>query len=389
MGRLSLQKMILNKFEEDTGLATKMAKIAGYSSPGALTKILKDEKKEFAKFYGLVKIVRCMFFEEEKSLMAEYSTTLDPNKQTARYMLEYLNTSNLHDEKKKLINRMLESSNALSKEYANIYEIDHNSLMKLEDFNGTLSKYLSLNNKTIEGKVITEILKCYTFLDEHEYTMIKRSLDTVSKLVHEIKDDYLREILLCRYSLLLVGYHVRNDEKMKVRDICWSLINQVEDNYFKSWAYLHIGNSYIIEDYDKSYKYLTDGLKLNSDNNNAVMNLKRSVNFVSNLWGKESLLLDLNSENPSDKHEIAFYYIQHGQKQMALNTLDSLEFDKLTVNQKAFHMYYRGLLNYDLDSFAESVAYFRESGDFFFRKLPLLEISKMEVPSSIIRALAK
>jgi hypothetical protein len=389
MGRLSLQQMILNEFEADTGLATRMAKLVGYSSPGALGKIFKDEKKEFANFYCLVKIVRAIFPEDEKSLMAEHSTTLDPNKQTARLMLEYLNTANLHKEKKVLIDRMLKSSNAISKEFAKIYEVDHNSMMKLEDFNGTLGKYLSLNNKTTEGKVITEILKCYSFLDEHEYTMIKRSLDSISTMVHEIKDEYLKEILLCRYSLLLVGYHVRNDEKMKVRDICWSLINQVEDDYFKSWAYLHIGNSYIIEDYEKSYNYLMTGLQLNSGNNNAVLNLKRSINFVSNLWNKESLLLDLKSENPSDRHEIAFYYIQHGQKQMALNTLDSLDFEKLSINQKAFHMYYRGLLNDDLDCFAESIAYFRESGDFFFRQLPLMEISKMQVPNSILRALAK
>jgi hypothetical protein len=390
MGRLTLKQMILNKCEEERGLAVELAAIGGYSSGSALLKILKDEKKEFAKFYGLIKIVRHLFPDQEKEVMSQYALALDPNKQIARIMLEYLNTSGQHDVKRNLIEMMVNSKNNLSKEIASIYEIDDLYLTKLIDFNEAINRYTNLINKSEDSKVITEILKSYCFLDEQEYSMIKRSLDVVENEIGKLKDEYLNEILLCRYSLLLVGYYVRQGKKMKVRDICWNMINQVEDPYFKSWAFLHLGNSYIIESYDFSYRYLRQGMALlEGKENTASYNLKRSVNFVSNLWNKDTCQLSLKSNHPSDVHEVAFYYVSKGQTTMATKTLDTLNFEELSVNQKAFHMYYRGLLSNKLEDYSKSIVFFKQSGDYFFRQLPLIKIEEMQIPSCLIEALAQ
>jgi hypothetical protein len=390
MSKRSLKQMLLNACEQERGLAVELAEIAGYSSGSSFMKVLKDEKKEFAKFYGLLKVVRHQFPNKEKELMTDYALTLDPNKQTARVMLEYFNINNMMEERKLMINSLLSSKNSISKEWASVHEIDYCYLNKEIDFNEAIKRLSSLTLKCDEMKIVAEIFKSYCYLDEHEYNMIKRSMDTISNNFDSIKDDFIKEILFCRYSILLVGYFVRTQKKMKVRDICWSLIDQVDDEYFKCFAYLHLGNSYILEDYQKSYNFLMNGYSIAKDKFERVsFALRNSINFVSNLWKKDTVLLNLHSKEVSDIHEVSFYYIQHGQNEMARRTLNQLDFKELTVNQKAFHCYYRGLLDKSMKKFSESVIYFKKSNDFFFRQLPILELSKMNIPECVVEALAE
>jgi hypothetical protein len=390
MGRLTLKQMIINKCEEERGLAVKLAELGCYSSGSALLKILKDDKKEFAKFYGLVKIVRHLFPDDEKELMAEYALTLDPNKSTARIMLEYLNVNGLIETRDVLIELMLNCGNGQSKEWASVYKIDMMYLNREIDFDKATKLYSALNLKNTETMVITELLKSYCYLDQHEYNMIKRSMDLIKDDFEEIKDEYLKEILYCRHAILLVGYYVRNNKSMMVRDICWSMIDQVDDEYFKCFAFLHLGNSYIIEDYNVSYSLLKSGYELSKGKHGKInFALRSSICFVSNLWKKDTMLIDVNSKEVSDIHEVAFYYIQHGQKEMAKKELDKVNFEELSVNQKAFNCYYNGLLENSMDLLSKSIVYFKKSGDYFFRQLPLLELSKMNVPQCIVEALAE
>lgn len=390
MSRLSLQQMILNEFEADNGLATRMAKLVGYSSPGALGKIFKDEKKEFAKFYSLVKIVRSMFCEDEKSLMAEYALTVDPKKQTARTLLEYLNIGNDYETKRELISRMINSKNATSKEWAELYKIDQDYLDKKINFHEALDKFAAFKSKASELNVAKEIFKAYVYLDEQEYSMIKKVLGSIEKHFSQIEDDFFMEIMYSRYCLLLVEYYIRMGDKMKVRDLCWNLVNRTNDDYFKSWAYLHLGNSYMMDSYNDALNLFYKGYEIASGRfSKSAENLERSINFLSNLWKKDTHKLNLQSANPSDIHEVAFYYIQHGQNGMAEKTLNTVDFDSLNSNQKAFHKYYRGILTNNMKDFTDSVTYFRKSGDYFFRQLPIIQLKEMNLPDCIIEALAQ
>ncbi|WP_442636552.1 AimR family lysis-lysogeny pheromone receptor [Rossellomorea marisflavi] len=390
MGRLSLQQMILNEFEADNGLATRMAKLVGYSSPGALGKILKDEKKEFAKFYSLVKIVREIFPEDDKSLMAEHSKTLDPNKQTARYMLEYLELNKLQNHKAELIERMLQGSNAVSKEWATVYKIDHDYATGKVNLTDTIKKFLVQNTKTLECSIINELFLAYCYLETSSHSLIQPMMATIEEKILQVQDDYIREMLYSRYALIFISTKVREDKLKEARAMCETVINNIEDTYFTAWAYLHLGNSYIVSSKDKALFYLKSGYEITKDERfkHVHTNIKRSINFTCNLYKETPELLDLKSTDTSDQHEIAFYYIQHGQKTNALKVLDSLNLEQMSDNQKGFHFYYRGLLGNDKKVITESIKYFKKSGDIYFRKLPLLELSKSGVDDYILEALA-
>jgi tetratricopeptide (TPR) repeat protein len=149
-----------------------------------------------------------------------------------------------------------------------------------------------------------------------------------------------------------------------------------------------LGNSYIIDDFDQAYTTFKKALEFCGNRyKNLQANIKTSANFLCNLWSKNPNYLVLNSKEHKDVTEIAFYYIQKGQKTEADKVLKSIDVDNLTYNERGFYHYYKGLLTKDVDCFAESIINFKLSGDVYYRKLPLLELKKLNYPESILKAL--
>lgn len=384
----TLKQMILNECELQRGLAETLARKSGYSSGSSLRKILKDEKKEFEKFSGLLEIVSELFPNNEKQLMAEYALTLDVKKQTARYMLEYCEINRLNDTKEYLIEQMVNCNNAYSKEWAEIFSIDDKYVKGLISFKEAIASYSSIVPKQPETSAALEIYKSYCYLDYQMYEMIFQSLSTVDIAISEIKDDFIRDMYFGRYSNLMNSCYVRKGELELARKHCYNIIENVDYYHFTSLAYLNLGNSFIIDDFEKSLDCLRKGLKIADGKlTGTTKALKRSLNFLHNVWGKNSEYLDLHSKEATDQHEIAFYYINNKQFKKAEEVLNSIDLEKMSDNQKGFHYYVRGKMTNDLDMFSESVYYFKKSNDFFHRRLPILEMQKLGIPNSVLKAL--
>jgi hypothetical protein len=390
MSEKSLKQMLLNACEQERGLAVELAKIAGYSSGSSFMKVLKDEKKEFAKFYGLLKVVRHQFPSKEKELMTDYAHTLDPNKQTARNMLEYLEVSKLNKEKEILSKKLSECDNTISNEWAGIYLIDSEYLKGNISFLDAIKRFEGYKTKSPETRSVLNIFKCYCYSDHHMYDMVHCILLEMENDLKLIKDEYIREVLWDKYYLLLAEHNIRKKNLRHGRELCFEIINNMEEPVYKGWACLHIANSYIITDYNTSSNFLKMGLNYTVGLSSLLeKNLKRSYNFLDNLWNKTPEFLDINSEESSDVHEVVFYYINHKQYNKALEILDKEDLSCIDDNGKAFHYYLKGLITNNIDDFCNSIRYFRKSGDVYFRKLPLLELEKMDVNQSLIMALAE
>lgn len=388
MSKLTLKQMILNEIDNrPRGYAEELAALSGYSSGSALKKVLKDEKKEFEKFSALVKIVHELFKDKIKQTMTDYASTLDVKKQTARYFLEYCQIHTFHEIKEMLIEKMINCGNSQSEEWAKIYQIKSLFMKKEIGLGDAISRFSAINPKQPETEAAIEIYKSYCYLEEQKYNMVYDTLLSIGNSIDEIKEPYIKDLFKGRYQLLMIEHYFRRDELEKARDYCKDLLlNDME--MFRGWAYLHLGNSFIIDDFDKAYEYFNKGLEVGGQKyKNLKSNIKTSINFVSNLWGKNPEYLDLNSDNHNDVTEIAFYYIQKGQKTEAEKVLDAIDVNTLTHNQRGFFYYYKGLLMKDVDCFAESIISFKLSGDTYYRKLPLLELEKLNYPKSIIKAL--
>jgi hypothetical protein len=384
--------MILNKCELQRGLLAKLAQIAGYATAGGFKKPLLKEEKEFDKFYGLVDVVKHLFPDEEKQLMSDYALTLDPNNKSARYMLEYLDQHRLGDTKRKLIHRMLNCTNEASKEWARLYDIDDSYVRKDLTFDETFNEYGGgYKPKSLETEIGAKLFKGYCLLDEQMFNILDQTIYGLEMKIMRISNEYIREMYYSRFMVLSIAVTVSKNRIDEARDMCHKMINNVNDNYYRALACLHLGNTYLIQSYDTANEIYVKGLEYTSEDSRGELvrlNLQRSINFLDNLYKKQPRYLNINSTHAADIHEIAFYYIQQKQYFKAKELLDKLDFDLLNDVQKAFNQYYRGLIGDSIKHFSRSITWFKKAGDFYFRSFPILELEKLGVDKNLIEALA-
>lgn len=389
----TLKQIILNEIDNrPRGYADELAKISkGFSSGSALKKALKKDSPEFDDFFPLVNIVEYIFpdRDEQKRLMGEYALTLDPNKQTSRYMLEYCEINGLRKIKEQLLEAMINCKNTTSQEWAEVYRIEHSHARDEINLNKAVHLYSNLNPKHPETIVGSEIYKSYCYLKDKQYDMVYHSLMNVEFYIEQISEPYIKDLYNGRYLLLLVSHYIRNTNVDYARELCNKIIDEVSYPEMQTWANLHLGNSYIITDFDKSYSYLVKGYELSvGKHNNANKNIKRSINFLHNVWNKKSPYLNLESKDASDVHEIAFYYVNNKQYTEAEKALNTVNVEALNSNQLGFNLYIRGLMTKDMNILAKSVRSFQKSGDYFFMQLPLIQLKNMGIPECIIKVMA-
>ncbi|WP_214480953.1 AimR family lysis-lysogeny pheromone receptor [Bacillus sp. SM2101] len=389
----TFKETISNEIEaQGRGCKTKMANIANYKQAGGLTKVLSDESREFDNFFGLTKLVQELFpnKDEEKELICKYARSIEPTKKTARYMLEYLEVNQLKSEKRALIQRMINCNNATSREWGKLYQIDDRYVNGKYDYLEALKKFDELKDKCFEVHIIKTIFKAYCYLDKKKYEI---AFDIVAILndedFYKIGEKYIRDIYYARFLLIKAEYYVRMNNLQLARDVCNKINEEIQEPLFKTWAYIHQGNSHMFEDFDKANRYLQRAFYMSQDGLEILqINVERSMAFLDNLWNKQPRYLNLKSSHPTDIHDVVHYYINNKQNRKAMELLESEPINKLTDNERGFHYYLKGLITKDIEDFCESVKAFRNSGDTYFRKLPILELEKLNVEACIINLLS-
>jgi tetratricopeptide (TPR) repeat protein len=385
-----LYTKILNKLDDEPkGFSDKLAKIAGYATGSALRKTLK-EHREFGKTSGLIKIVQTLFPQEEQQIIGNQALTFDPNNKASRHMLEYCEMNELHDVKRKLISKMKSCSNSTSKEWAKVYEIDDKFMNEEMTFLQAVREYVSLNPKSPEMQCICEIFRAFCYLKEQDYKVVFQLVESIAPKIELIADEYMHDMIYGRYLLCMAQCYIRNNNKEEARLYCNKLINDIQDKSLSTYGYLHLGNSLILESYDKAHEVLLKGYKLSENCAPRVrLNIKRSLNFLDNLYKKDPKMLDLESKDPSDVHELIFYYINYKQYTKATELLDDeIKNVKMTDNQLAFHWHLRGLITGKMEDFCNALEYFKKSGDLYFKEITIVELKKLNVQDCILKLIA-
>ncbi|MFK9119114.1 AimR family lysis-lysogeny pheromone receptor [Peribacillus frigoritolerans] len=392
MLKRSLKQLLLVNLENSSLSPQELAEKAGYASVGNFKKVLHDEKRDFGNFNGLLKVIRQLFPEKEYELMSEYASKIDPSKSNARQLVEYFDNNNLIADKRKLISRMLDSNNSTSRQFAEIYNIDDQYVSKDITFFEALSLFGGIKPKTSEVSVGLKLFRGYAFLDEQMFNMFDECIANLDLDIVNVSEDYFRESYYGRFMILSIITKIGKGLITEARALCVRVLHHVEDDYFKALASLHMGNTYMLESCEKASEYYNSGLWLAQDDrcDRVRNNLMKSLNFLYTLNGKEAKYLNFFSENPSDMHEVAFHYINvNKQPFKALEILNAINMETLNDFQKAFHHYYRGLIDGSVKNFSLSVTYFRKAGDHHYRGIPLLELQKMGIDTDIIQALAQ
>lgn len=388
---MKVKEKLLNKISlEKKGYASKLAEIAGYSSGSNFNKMLKKETGEFPNVPSALKTFEFAFPHEDiVDLMSQYALEINPNWQLARQFLEYVRINKLDELTDKLIDKLINCSNNESKEWATIYKIDR------EVSKGSITPHEAIKEidktkvETIEMEVFSQIVQFYNYFDVGLINHAEEFYQVVINKIEMIDNEYIKNSYLNRLELMRCEVALHKDDQKLARKHAL-VAAESAPNTLKCFLYLRLGNSYIFESFDKSLEYLKKAKEYAEEikAKSYGIQVKRSLNFLHNYWEKIPKHLILDSNEISDLHEVAFYYIRQGNITMGLKVLDGIEFENLNNLQKGFHCFYRGLATGNDDFYYNSIEYFKLAGEKFYRKAPLIELQKLGVKPAIISALS-
>ncbi|MDE5415933.1 AimR family lysis-lysogeny pheromone receptor [Alkalihalobacterium chitinilyticum] len=370
-----LKQLLKNQIEIEKGLANKLITISGLKSKSSLYKFINEKDREFDNIEGLLAIVHHLFPDQEFEIMDRYFREVNPNGKTARISLEYASVNRLNDLKQFMIDKLKESKNAESREWAKVYELDQQAMKGEMSPNEANILFDELVLKTQEMKVLSKVFMIYNYYDMKMVDRCEQVAVLIEDGINDIqKYPFLRKSLKCRIGLINM-YIGSREEAIKNGNI---VIENAVSELTKAVAFQSLGILFISESYDKAHSYLLKAyevyLKYNSDNLGAT---KQTISFLQNYWHKEPDFLDFESENVSDQHEIAFYFIQKKEHEKALDILNKVDLNSQPHFIKGFHYFYHGLISQRREDFFQSVIEFKYANQKMYCHFPLLELKKL------------
>lgn len=293
MTKLTLKQMILNEIDNGVrGYSEELARISGaYSSGSALKKVLKDEKKEFEKFNGLINIVRHIWGNDSINMMVMYSKEIHPNKKTARNLLECLVTNREFEAFKDLLDRMDICTNKESQEWAKVYRLQYRyELAQTPEECNTLLREISLTHVTVsELKTYQKMLLSYCFNQLENFTMVNTLTNEIKQEIELIENDYIKDTFTVRANELIAFNHLKvyNDPEA-ARQCADNILSSNPRIAFKAYAMYIKGFSFLYTSHENAIQYLNESIELYESLNrqNDVKILKEKAEFISVYWGQ-------------------------------------------------------------------------------------------------------
>lgn len=381
MEKHTLKQMILNKINnENRGYVQELASISDYSSGSALAKILSDEKKEFKKFSGLIKLVRYLWGNESLKVMVNYSKEVDPNKMTARNLLECLVTCREFEAFNNLLDRMDACKNEESKEWARIYRLQYNyELANVPaDFINVMNSLNQINVTITELKIYKRMLKSYCYEQLGDFNIVKIMSDDLKLEIDLIENDYIKDSYVIRLNEIMSYNYLRvHNNPEAARECANKILDSNARKAFKAYAYYIIGYSYFFSSYDQAKNNLNKSIELyeSLDRKNDVKDLNHKIKFLSIYW---------------DKNEYEDYY--NIVNWLLFNLKKGKDISKqLTENKEKIddemYLYLEGLCLKSEKKLMLSLIKFTKKSDFFLANLPKIELLKMGYDAEIIEEL--
>lgn len=381
MANLSLKLMILNEIDNaPRGHSEELAKIANFSNGSNLKKVLRDEKKEFDNFAGLVSLVKHIWGEDSLDLMIRYSKMVDPNKKTARSFLEYLAINRKFDEFNQLLDKMDNCSNKESLEFAKIYRMLYKyELATPEEIDALMREINQLNVNVYELKVFKKMLMNYCFSQLNDYTMVKVLSKEIEYEVDLIENDYIKEMYLIRSSQIMSYNYLRVFNNPEAARQCTDNIINSESTTkaFKSYAYYIKGYSYLFTSHEKMVNNLTKSIELYEQQNrtNDVEYIKELIEFANVYWGKT------NSEKCDYVKNQLFLDIKKG-----IDVTDGLTSNKEHIDYELY-LYLEGCNSNNNKKLMLSMIKYMKKNDKFLANLAKIELLKNGEDEEILEEL--
>jgi tetratricopeptide (TPR) repeat protein len=288
--------MILNVIESNPrGYSNELAEIAGFvgNSKGSnLKKVLTDEKKEFENFNGLLELIEDIRKEDSVKMMVKYSNEIDPNKKTARNLLEYFVSNAQYEAFNNLLHRMEDCKNKESLEYAKIYRMQYKYqplASNSDEFIKLIEEISDIHVTFPELKVYKKMLINYCCFLLQDYDKCKFLLSEIEEELEFVDNDFIKEMYLIRINEIKCYTYLKGFNDPETARICanW-IINSNAATGFKAYAYYLKGHSYMFSSYEDAVDCYEKAIELYGDRKQDVEEIKEEIEFVKVYWDKET-----------------------------------------------------------------------------------------------------
>jgi hypothetical protein len=301
--------------------------------------------------------------------------------------MEHASFNGLNERLEELIDLHINSSNPLHQEWARVYRLFYQR-SKVGITPEHLVKSVQYQNSDHPEMFIAyRLLHAYGSYDQREFGVLHSIFKIILEEIEKIKESNLESFYRFRLGQLLANIYFRQNELDKAREQSQIIINDCHTHSFVASAYHTLGLSYLYEDYDAGMLALENSLQLYDQHNqkNYVNQLTKSIVFFNNYWGIDKNYLIFSNQN-RDIHERAHYEVRKGNKVKAQEILNKIDFDSLSVTEKGFHHFYKGLALDDIDLLFKSIESFKKIEDKFAANMARLELYRRGERQAAIEA---
>jgi tetratricopeptide (TPR) repeat protein len=321
---------------------------------------------EYIEFQHVLKMTKYLFPERERELMKEYILTSDI--ETGKIGLEYCMTHSLLDTADVLIDRLRVSNEPEDIEWAMVYELHRKGQKGVGHPLERIQEANQMHPKTREMFILLQIGVIYDFFDVGSFEKCFELAYGLEYLIPKVDDVFLRGSLNVRLGQTLSAISLHINQLEEARKYVRLVLDHTDSETFREMAYHNLGNTFILDDFDKALYYLK---KSN------IMKCKGSINFLHNYWDVEPPYLNFESMQPDDVHDVAFHLIRKGETSEAKKLLEGIHLSTLDDYKLGFHYYYVGLITKHKEDFFRSIKHFEVAGHNYFRRCPLKELEKL------------
>ena len=206
-------KILTKKLESDKSYSKELRE-AVKCSQSTISKYKNEPNSEIDSFQGMLDIVRYIDEDKEYEIMADYALHANPNKQTARYLLEYFSCNRMLDELNSLLTKMEnESTNKQSVEYAKVYRLQYKRQTQSISSDDTLNELNKMKITDQALQVFADLIKCYCYYEKEYHLQALELAHLIEEEVSKIKERYLQNTLMAKFHEIssYISLWIHND----------------------------------------------------------------------------------------------------------------------------------------------------------------------------------
>ncbi|EJS44963.1 hypothetical protein ICG_06082 [Bacillus cereus BAG1X1-3] len=372
--------MILEKIHKDLyskGISNRKLADMFDTSHSTINDMLSGKRDfDFSIYTGILNLLYPNDLQLIKNEVYNFCDTTT-RKNNLPLELEYTNLTGELELLKVLIEKGKTSDNKTNKDFCDVYELLHSRNSEEKSKEEYLQEVRNIVKNTntkkvsVEIKILLEFALIYAFFDLGEYEIVHEYTKRLeSSINEEVTNNYFQFTLGLRKDEMIASCLHKDNRLEECRKLCKNIIND-DRNHFpltKAIAYGLIGESYILTDFEQSKHFLERSLQCVENPCNEKMKyrylkVKNTLDFLHIHWK-----VNLDKINPVDPLELAYLYIQKGDKEKAKVLLKEIQ--EKSPNVSPFWMYYWGIAAEDREMLKKSFFEFLRKKNPYYAKLP-------------------